>query len=367
MERRFIVGFFIQNPFHYFLYESVINSLVSKNVSCHLIINDQIKNDLEWENMYNGLIDFIEEIDRNDIEAFLFSTVLSSGFPYDCLISPYYHSGIEKIGKKNIRLMYSLAKESWTYSWWNVIYDKILCYGNYDFKKLNLYNNCEIIGNPKFDKWFRDELPNYSEIKKEYNLSLDENKKTILYAPTYGELSSIDQWIDQFKDVSNKFNIIIKLHHGTTYLQSEKNRRVFIKGNFRNILNDTADLLKILKISDYVVSDNSGVIYDAILAEKNIILLNTNFNQSLNEMTIESKIRRHIVNLDIGTSLLEILQSKELLDSQKKILLEIKNALYLKSDGFAGERAANEVVELLSKQDDKSNHFLLSLREKLFS
>lgn len=365
MDNKYIVGFFIQNPFHYYLYESVIDSLVSKSITCHLILNDMLKDDNEWVNMYYGLINFVEDIDRKDIEAFVFSTVVASGFQYDCVISPYYHNNIGQIGKKHIRLMYSLAKESWTYSWWNVFYDKILCYGDYDFRKLNIYNNCEKIGNPKFDKWFRGGLPDYSEIKKEHNLSLDETKKTILYVPTYGELSSIDQWIKEIKDISNKFNIIIKLHHGTVYLQSEEYRRNYIKQNFLNVLNDAADLLKILKITDYVLSDNSGVIYDAVLAEKNIILLNTTHNHQINDHTIESKIREKIVNIDVGTKILEILQAKDLWGSQKKILSEIKNTIFFKADGFAGERAANEVIKLLSQANDH-NHFLLSLREKIF-
>src|SRR5690606_9486042 len=154
-----------------------------------------------------GLIRFIEQIERDDIEAFLLSTVRKSGFVYDCFISPYYSSDIKGLGRLNVRMMYSLAKEQWTYSWWNIFYDKIFCYGKYDYNKLNIHNSCQAIGNPKFDRWFQNTLPNNMEIKKMYNLKLDPTKKTILYAPTYGELSSIDDWMEKINSLQDKYNI----------------------------------------------------------------------------------------------------------------------------------------------------------------
>lgn len=367
MTERYTVGFFIQTPFHYFLYESVIDNLVNMNIQCHLIINDILKNDDEWGNMYNRLIDFIEGIDRRDIDAFLISTVKESRFLYDCVVSAYFDPDIRSIGKKHIRLMYSLAKERWTYSWWNVFYDKILCYGVYDYKKLNLFNTCEIVGNPKFDKWFNDKLPDYVEIEELYDLSLDKNNKTILYVPTYGELSSISEWIEEIKNISNNLNVIIKMHHGTSYLKSEQSRRRFIERNFSNVLDDTADLLNLLKVTDYVVSDNSGVVFDAILAEKKIVLLNTKFNHSENYSSIESEIRKKIINIDSGTDILEILQDRDLWDSQIKKQHKIREELFSKIDGLSGERAAKEIIELANRKDNLENHFLLSLREKIFS
>ncbi|MBW8349430.1 CDP-glycerol glycerophosphotransferase family protein [Bacillus sp. IITD106] len=368
MQSSYTVGFTIQSPFHYFLYESIINELVSRDINCHLLINDSIKYDKEWEEMYNSLVKFIEMLERKDIEAFLVSTVEIFGFQYDCIVSPYYIDEVRKLGKKNIRLMYSLAKENWTYSWWNIFFDKILCYGEYDFKKLNIYDNCTIVGNPKFDNWFNDiSALEINKIIEKYDLKLNKNIETIIYAPTFGELSSIDEWIEEVSQLKDDYNIIIKLHHGTAHLKSEKQRRDIIRKHFINVLDDSANLLDLLKISEYVITDYSGIIFDSILAKKNILLLN-NGNASIlsDESSAEVKVRKEIVNVEKGTSIKYILQNKEMLKIQLNKMEALKNTYFSMLDGNAGKRAAKEIIKELNERENKENKLLQSLKQKLF-
>lgn len=366
MKRNFVIGFIVQNPFHYFLYHSVIENLIDRDIQCHLLINDDIKKDKEWESMYNGLIGFLEKIERNDIEAFLISTVEESEFMYDYIVSPYYMSSLQKISKKNARLMYGLAKESWNYSWWNIFYDKIFCYGNYDFAKLNIYNNCSIVGNPKFDNWHNDNIPDRDDLEKKYKIKLKSGKETILYAPTYGEFSSIDKWIKKLVEIKEDFNVIIKLHHGTAYLLSEKTRRKNIEKYFFNVLDDSIDLLHVLKVSDYIVSDNSGIIFDAILAEKKILLLNTQYNEeNIDEKSIEYDIRKEIININDTENILEVIKDKKLWDIQNNKIENLRIKYFSKLDGNAGKRVAEELISLLNNGDEGTNNLLISLREKI--
>lgn len=368
MPKGFVIGFLVQNPFHYYLYQSVIENLVDENVQCHLLINDNLRKDKEWEKMYDGLISFLERVERNDIEAFFISTVEESEFIYDCIVSPYYMASLQKISKKNTRLMYGLAKESWNYSWWNIFYDKIFCYGDYDFAKLNIYNNCSVVGNPKFDSWHQGNVPDRNDLEKKYNLNLKSGKETILYAPTYGEFSSIDDWIEKLVEIKDDFNLIIKLHHGTSYLLSEEARRINIEKNFQNILDDSVDLIHILKMSDYVLSDNSGIIFDAILAEKKLLLLNTEYNEeNLVEKSIEYDIRKEIVNINDTQNILEVIKDKRIWDVQNKKNEELQKKYFSNLDGNAGKRVAKELINLLTDKDVEANNLLISLREKIYS
>lgn len=360
------IGFFVQNPFHYFLYQSVIEELINRGAVCHLLINDTVENNNEWKKMYEGLIEFLESIDRNDIEAFPISLIKVSDFNYDCVISPYYTPILEGTGKLHIRLMYGLAKEEWNFSWWNIYYDAILCYGDYDYQNLNIFNNCFKIGNPKFDNWFLNKLPNKKVITARFDI--DKNKETILYAPTYGELSSIDVWIKEIKRLEEIYNVIIKLHHGTSYLTSELKRRQYITSNFRNVVTDNVDLLEILKISDILISDNSGVIFDGILSEKKVLLLNTEINLLMEgDSSPEQRIRKDIINInhDSKHDLMKILKDKKIFHIQNEKLETLISKLYKYNDGFAGNRAANIILSKINNNTSE-NHLLKSLREKVF-
>ncbi|NEY19166.1 glycosyltransferase [Bacillus ginsengihumi] len=359
------VGFFLETTFHYYVYESIINELLNKGVNCHLVINDYFQEQSETSYMYDDLMSFIQSLDRNDIEAFAVSMVKESQFKYDCMVSCYYSVHLNEIANKHVRVMYGLAKDNWNFSWWNVFYDKILCYGNYDYRKLNIDDNSVIIGNPKFDKWFRKEFD--IERTKE-KLLIDENKKTILYAPTYGHLSSIDDWIDDVKALNDDYNIIIKMHHGTAYRESETYRREMIMSSFKNITSDPSDLLSLFAISDFVITDNSGIIFDAILAEKNILLLNTNYNTSHKDMGNEIKIRETIINLDKGYDLRRYLENESIFKRQKDKLSSIVSNMYHFRDGNSGSRAADEIIRLLNQEQSatEENKFLYSLRRRVF-
>jgi hypothetical protein len=317
------VGFYLQTPFHYYLYETIINELVQKKVKCHLLLNDAIYCNNEWSEMYLGLVKFIEKLDRGDIDAFLISTVREIGYIHDCIVSPYFTNELNGLGRKNVRLIYGLAKDDWNYSRWNIFYDKILCYGDYDYKKLNIYNNCRIIGNPRFDNWFNNKLPGKNEIVKQYRLKFENNRETILYAPTYGELSSIDKWTEKIEELGENFNLIIKIHHGTAYLKSEMRRKKLLYRKFENVFDDSVNLLHLLKLSDYVLSDYSGVIFDALLAQKKVVLLNVNSALSINNNSLEIKVRNLVPNINEGNNIKKIFQDTGLFERQKKDLLNL--------------------------------------------
>jgi glycosyltransferase involved in cell wall biosynthesis len=359
----YTVGFFLETIFHYYVYESIINELVNKGVECHLVINDNFNKKPETQDMYNALIDFIQNLDRNDIKAYTVSMIRENQFIYDTMVSCYYSPWIENVAKKQVRAMYSLAKDYWTYSWWNVFYDKILCYGNYDYEKLNIYNNCAIVGNPKFDNWYRGNI-NFNQVKEKF--TLDENKQNILYAPTYGHLSSIDDWIDEISNLQENYNVIIKLHHGTAYRESEQFRRDKLNQEFNNITSDSDDLFSLFSIADFVITDNSGMIFDSMLAEQAILLLNSDFQPNIDRDGTEQKIRNSLININKGMNIQEILDNKELFKKNKRVISNLVKRYYKMTGGYSGELASDEIIGLLTGKQNDKNTLLLSIRKQIF-
>ncbi|CAM5797193.1 MULTISPECIES: CDP-glycerol glycerophosphotransferase family protein [Brevibacillus] len=361
------IGFFINTPFHYYLYEDTINSLQEKGYTCDLILNDDISHNEEWREMYNGTVEFIENIERDDLEAFPCSVLLLNGIKYNCVVSPYYFSQLSDLGIFNVRMMYGvgfgLEKESWNFSYWNVFYDMILNYGQYDYERTNIFNSGRIIGNPKFDRWFNNQINVDLVLSSMKNY--EPSKKTVLYAPTYGEHSSIDQWLDKLELLQKEYNVIVKLHHGTTSLQSEFSRRQKIYSMFDNVRDDRTNTLDLLKIADIVITDTSGMIFDSLLAGKKTIILNTDRSDKYKSKSPEANLLREIVtSYDIGCSLETSLQS---IFSEEPLEVDMMQSLidnfFAFRDGRSSVRAAEAIIDTV--QNPKQNILREDLKEKL--
>ncbi|WP_175640284.1 CDP-glycerol glycerophosphotransferase family protein [Metabacillus schmidteae] len=365
MEKKYTVGFYIETTFHYYVYESIINELIKAGINCHLVINDYFVDRREMFYMYQDVLNFLEKLDRNDIEAYTVSAIKDQTFKYDCMVSPYYNGNLIDTAERHVRTVYGLlAKEDWNYSWWNVFYDKILCYSEYDHERLNIFNSSALVGNPKFDKWFKDEIDNMKIVSGKF--VMDDQKKTIVYAPTYGELSSIDDWIMEINHLQDQYNVIIKLHHGTSFRDSEDYRRDYIYKNFKNITMDQGDLFALFKLADFIITDNSSMIFESMLARKNILLLNPITNEPLSEADGgEYLLRKNLINLNKGENIEYFLNDSRLFEEQLLNVDYFMNNIYKLRDGKSGERAANEIINLLNFEAD-TNRYLRSLRNLIF-
>lgn len=170
---------------------------------------------------------------------------------------------------KIVFLQYGCAKETHNYGTWRALSSLMLTYGSYTQEKISLLCPAVAVGNPRYDVWSEKGFHSLAEDK--YKPLLDSNKKTILYMPTWGELSSVDIFLESIIALSNEYNILMKLHHNTDIL--EKNR--VSKNDTRSIhyFGATDDALELLSISDMVLTDYSGAIFDAIYCEKPLLLL----------------------------------------------------------------------------------------------
>lgn len=149
----------------------------------------------------------------------------------------------------------------------NIYYDAILCYGPYDADYLKVYANTYIIGNLKYINYTR-------------NATLQHNKPVLLYLPTYGTSSSIDDVIDALKALQKDYYIITKFHHGTSYLQDEKNRIEKIKSISNEYYDHSTQLIDLLAKTHVVLSDNSGAIFESLYASVPVAVFTDDLNKN---------------------------------------------------------------------------------------
>lgn len=167
---------------------------------------------------------------------------------------------------KVLAIQYSMAKEQHQYGAWHYMADGRLNYGPYSDSILSFYGNSYQVGNPRFDVLFDGSIN--EETRASVRKTLDSRKKTVLYVPTYGKLSSFESFLPACKEIGDKFNLIVSGHHNTMLREGDRS----------SIISEisptgSADLTPYYyEAADVVISDYSGAIFDAILCRKPVIL-----------------------------------------------------------------------------------------------
>src|SRR3989344_2549049 len=269
--------------------------------------------------------------------------------------------------KRKVHLNYGAGKEVSMFALHQRHWDLILCLGPRSHNILQYYTHAPIIGYPKFDDWFNDTVDSSSITQK-----LDARKKTILYLPTHGDLSSIEQLAEPLENNSSEYNVIVKLHYYTSHIEPAR------KALFRNknifLFQDDEDLLPLLKVTDVVVSDNSSAIFDAILADKPVAV--TNFlSQEYIDVThkkikqypfrpvegaltysqsIEQKIKKEkrIITIEnpekFREAIKDAIKDAPHFKAQRQ---KLREEVFSFNDGKCGARAAQEIEKLILLQE----------------
>lgn len=189
---------------------------------------------------------------------------------YKIVLDPYV--GLFDIkGKYNIRYRYGpiCAKPNKVLNTNQMIrYDCILCSGTYEARMLNPFAHTEISADLKYMNFQKRKL-------KEAN-----NKKVLLYLPTFGKESSIDLILDELKKLKNDYYIIAKTHHGTSFLKEESERPDKLKLVVDQCYDLHKELKDLLEVSDVVLSDNSASIFEAMLNNVPVAIFSDDINQN---------------------------------------------------------------------------------------
>lgn len=339
------IGFFMETSFHFEVYRNIIAALLKQNIRCELVINDVIEPEFVSE-----MLTSLEKIKIAGLDCTLLSAALNHSKTYSCMVTPYYLQYLEGIANVHVRTLYGLAKNQWNHAPWNEKYSAILCYSHYTKKSLSLDDKTYIVGNPRFDDWHNN---NYANTSPE-NISIQPEKKTILYAPTYGELSSIIPWAEKLSRLSHEYNIITKLHHGTLCKKSEAIALKTVRRHIKNIVTDSNVTFSLLEKADYVITDNSGFIFDAINADKKIILLDwpgmeTLLAEGKSFSSVDSPEQQVRAFMPVARDMVDLRRYladdypwQEHAGQLQHIKTEYCDAF---NDGMAGQRAAQVIID----------------------
>ncbi len=250
------VAVVFENNIQYESFKNAIDIMIEKNIKVDIFIPLD-ENDDGFNIMFDTVYQKIQNTNYNILRKL-------NDIYYDILFIPYLINQFSKLNRKyTIKYMYGLTtKPEFSLSLeTNYIFDAFLCYGNYDASCLKNFGITFEIGNLKYI--------NFQSKKRTKN-----NKLTILYLPTYAEYSSIKLLGPELKKIEDKYNIIVKPHHGTEYLKNEieQKRMDYLKKNFKNIYFSTDSLLDLLNKSDVVITDQSGAVFDAICTKKPVLM-----------------------------------------------------------------------------------------------
>lgn len=291
-------------------------------------------------------------------------------FQYKVLVSLWERGCLELdcnvVSKRKVRLGYGSGKELTMYRPSGRAFDLTLAYGPRDAKAFSLLCETKIVGIPKFDDWFNNEFD--EDFLRDIKKKLDPGKKTILYLPTHSDLGSIKDLAEPLLGLTEEYNVIAKLH----YLNVTDEPELVEKLEHSDVIlfKDDTDLLPLLKIADGVVSDNSSAIFDALLADKPLVVTDF-FDKEFIDVThkkvkwyrrgktsgltysgsIEQKIKKE--------GLVITIQKPEQLSNGVKRSLEdpvfykearkkINQELVAFFDGKSGERAASAIRNILT-------------------
>jgi CDP-glycerol glycerophosphotransferase (TagB/SpsB family) len=364
------IGFIIYYPFQYFVYKNIYRHLEKAEFIVDLgpyfpirqpdELIDDIVNLLNQEKAQYRILHH---------DDYFFAEYLENFFEiYTSLVSVWERGCIMfgcNLNKKKINLTYGAGKELTQVRFNRRIYDLILSFGERDYKLFSLFANTKIVGNPKFDDWFDGDLEN-TQLFKELKKQFQNNKKSILYLPTHGDLCSIDKLETELITLASSYNIITKIHYFTLRDEPDLERRLFENGI--KVFGDSDDLLPMLKFADLVVSDNSSAIFDAILADKPVSVTDFLSDSYLDEdHKLLKQQRRGLVGaLTYSGSIEQVIKkagmvvtikSPKLLKSAietalredekyKPMRMKLRNELFSFNDGNCGKRAADAIQKL---------------------
>ncbi len=262
-----------------------------------------------------------------------------------------------------VLLYHGIGVKSCYYTDYNPRIDVRYIEGEYrrkEFERRKIDTNLVVSGFPKLDTMFS----NHDELIKQ--LDLDKTKKTILYAPTFYP-SSIEVFGDKIAKLTEKYNLIVKLHHFSWVFKKYKHQKnLFLKlaKKFDHIklmpieFNNSAELYN---FSDILLTEASSTLFE-FLATNNPVIVCDFFHLRWNHRLFSSRFNKRMDNeissqLDfayklnkpenlgklVEKSLIEKKQKSKLLQQRQKDILGIV-------DGKASERV---VADLIKRIDNR--------------
>lgn len=248
------VGFIVSHPFQYQFYAPIAEKLIDPV----FVLEGRVKTPFTFsEEFLSQLNGTVVRLDTAELLA------LDGLVDVIFCMTPVHVLQFFKVSKV-VALQYSMAKEIYQYGPWRIVADLNMMQGQYSHDKISGFCASEIVGNPRYD--------NCS--------SLQFGGGGILYMPTYGELSSLQQFVQALPTFPDDLQICVKLHHATEF--DDQQFVQILKADARvRIIDGYANALADIARADVVVSDYSGAIFDALYLDRPIVLLQPAMTQTI--------------------------------------------------------------------------------------
>lgn len=353
------IGFLVWNPFQVYQVASIAEHV--ENPTYIILEKDNIDYDRMFSKEFvaglNAPVLRIQEKEIRSLDKDLDAIVCQTQFAY-----------MEEFqSAKVVGVQYSMSKERHQYGAWRALCDLNLVYGDYSFGKINPLSPSIAVGNPRFDRWFSGALD--EEEVTRLKAGLNPNRKTLLYLPTWGGLSSIKHFASALGNLTDEFNVIAKVHHNTDARDLAK-RAILDANGIQSLFGATDDLLYLLRLADVVLSDYSGAIFDALNVEKPVILLQHNPHKLVGVENFELNSIEYAMRDMIGPVVSEP-------DELRKSILEVlsgevsfvsKNSV-LRKQCFAQQHncgeAAAKAIERLIREGFPRPQYQIYMRDSL--
>jgi tetratricopeptide (TPR) repeat protein len=286
--------------------------------------------------------------------------LLADGESYELLVSNHFGAAgvtpdgkavVPSLGRRHLRMMYALGKAGWNFADWNDAYETILCWGPYQAGGLAKYANPRLaqVGYPRFDSLF---WPMEERADSVRFFGGDPARPTVVWLPTWGDLSSIDAWAESVGKLRSDFNLIVKVHPLTGSQEPARMKRLEAAG-IEAVADPILNNVRLFRAADFVLADYGGSPFGALYADRDLILLNVPGaagNPLTGAESIDLTIRQWLfsVNPEEPELLPAYLTSPSLRQDQHEIRERLRRAIFAPFEGVASDVAASAIAASLS-------------------
>lgn len=279
--------------------------------------------------------------------------VLASGTRYSFLVSnhPVVFTEtplIKRLADWNVRFMYAAGKSGWNLSGWNRLYDVILSFGPYHSNAFSSISDATIVqmGYPRFDRYF-NEHPDRVNLLSRY--ACDPSRKTVVWLPTWKELSSVSWFDEQVSELTSEYNVVVKLHPLMSEQESGRVHRLQ-KCHFNYLITDASDNFPLYQLADYMLFDYGGPPMAAIYTDKNLLLLDVpgaEFDELTGENSTDIQIRKVFGSVALADKCIKSrLADADIWEAQAGLRRQLRKVFFAPYYGFSASVAANALMRL---------------------
>lgn len=339
------INFYHIDAFEVPNYLPIWKALKNKGVDAHLVGVPGNRNTAE-----PGWFDFDRFKDYCNAQNLPFITEINT--EADIAITTQNASILSDYHNLKIRLMYGpiIYPHAWGLQKISVMpFDYVLIHGSFyknHFSKWLDSEKLPIIGYPRYDDFFSGKFSK-SAIQKKWGMN--DHRPVLVFLPTWGENSGFEKFFHAILKLNKIFNIIVKPHHCTLRLESE--RMQALKSSGLLILDNAFDLLEIYAGADLIVSDvRSGGLFEACLCDLPCVgLVMDDSDHWLLDNKIENMISLCNQPEQIQTAIDKAMTSH--LQSQHR--LEWRHDHVAFCDGHAADKAAEILIQIADKKKSR--------------